>query len=296
MGYDGVVVTDALEMDAISKHFKSEDELAIKKEYLLKKMDEIRKKIPERDVLKYTLNVLEQYYARVLADQKRPIQEIRDYLNAREGYCNKELLAQIETEYGNYDEAIALYKGLIDSRPDGYWSDPHRNALMEIYRTQGRTDDYNAELYNMMMIHTGEEEYFLEYKALFNEDEWPEKWKEILGKFAGKKLGLINRWLSIEDRYDLIMDSAEPDGEFYIDTYGDKLFEMYPERCMKVLANAADKHAEYSKKRSDYRYLAKTLKKIAAHPGGEELATELAAKYRAWYPRRTAMLDELKDF
>ena len=65
---------------------------------------------------------------------------------------------------------------------------------------------------------------------------------------------------------------------------------------MKVLANAADKHAEYSKKRSDYRYLAKTLKKIATHPGGKKLAAELAAKYRAWYPRRTAMLDELKDF
>lgn len=35
----------------------------------------------------------------------------------------KELLAQIETEYGNYDEAIRLYREQIDSRPDSYWSD-----------------------------------------------------------------------------------------------------------------------------------------------------------------------------
>ena len=39
-----------------------------------------------------------------------------------------------------------------------------------------------------------------------------------------------------------------------------------------------------------------TLKKIAAHPKGRELAAELAAKYRAQYPRRSAMIDELKRF
>lgn len=42
--------------------------------------------------------------------------------------------------------------------------------------------------------------------------------------------------------------------------------------------------------------IARTLKKIAAHPEGRVLAAELAAKYRAQYPRRTAMIDELKRF
>ena len=51
------------------------------------------------------------------------------------------------------------------------------------------------------------------------------------------------------------------------DTYGKKLLKLYPQRCLKVLANAADRQAKNSKNRCDYKYIAKTLKKIAAQPG-----------------------------
>lgn len=183
----------------------------------------------------------------------------------------------------------------IDSRPDSYWSDGPRKALMEIYRIQGDTTAYNVELYNMMTAHTGVEKYYMEYKALFTAEEWKVRWEELLDEFADK-LPLINLWLSIEDRYDLIMDNAEPDNEYIIDVYGEKLFDLYPDRCLKVLANAADRQARISKNRRDYKYIARTLKKIAAHPEGRVLAAELTAKYRAQYPRRTAMIDELKRF
>lgn len=281
--------------DFILKHFKSEDELVKKKQFLLKVMDDLRRQIPEKEILQYSLHVKEEYYVRVLADQKRPIQEIREFLQSGDRYTNKELLAQIETEYGNYDEAIRLYREQIDSRPDSYWSDGPRKALMEIYMIQGDTAAYNVELYNMMTAHTGVEKYYMEYKALFTAEEWKVRWEELLDEFADK-LPLINLWLSIEDRYDLIMDNAEPDNEYLIDAYGEKLFDLYPDRCLKVLANAADSQARISKNRRDYKYIARTLKKIAAHPEGRVLADELAAKYRAQYPRRTAMIDELKRF
>lgn len=281
--------------DFILKHFKSEDELVKKKQFLLKAMDDLRRQIPEKEILQYSLRAKEGYYVRVLADQKRPIQEIREFLQSGDRYTNKELLAQIETEYGNYDEAIRLYREQIDSRPNSYQSDGPRKALMEIYRIQGDTAAYNVELYNMMIAHTGDEKYYMEYKALFTAEEWKVRWEELLDEFADK-LPMINLWLSIEDRYDLIMDNAEPDNEYLIDAYGKKLFDLYPDRCLKVLANAADRQARISKNRRDYKHIARTLKKIAAHPGGRELATELAAKYRAQYPRRTAMIDELKRF
>lgn len=281
--------------DFILKHFKSEDELVKKKQFLLKVMDDLRRQIPEKEILQYSLHVKEEYYVRVLVDQKRPIQEIREFLQSGDRYTNKELLAQIETEYGNYDEAIRLYREQIDSRPDSYWSDGPRKALMEIYRIQGDTAAYNVELYNMMTAHTGVEKYYMEYKALFTAEEWKVRWEELLDEFADK-LPLINLWLSIEDRYDLIMDNVEPDNEYLIDAYGEKLFDLYPDRCLKVLANAADSQARISKNRRDYKYIARTLKKIAAHPEGRVLAAELAAKYRAQYPRRTAMIDELKRF
>ena len=147
----------------------------------------------------------------------------------------------------------------------------------------------------MMVVHPGSDQYYLEYKALFTEEEWKEKWGELLEAFADR-LQAINLWLSIEDRYDLIMDNAEPDNAYVIDTYGRELFKLYPERCLKVLANAADRQARLSKNRRDYKRIAQLLRKIAAHSGGKELAAELAAKYRAQYSRRTAMFDELKKF
>ena len=157
----------------------------------------------------------------------------------------------------------------------------------------GNTEAYNGELYNMMMAHPGDDQYYLEYKALFTDEEWKDKWGKILEAYADK-LPAINLWLSIEGRYDLIMDNAEPDNVYVIDEYGRKLFKLYPERCLKVLANAADRQARLSQNRRDYKRIAQILKKIAAHSGGKQLAVELAAKYRAQYPRRTAMIDELK--
>ena len=281
--------------DFVLAHFKSDDELAKKERFLLKVMDDLKVRIQEKEVTEYSLYVKEHYYVRILADQHRPIEKIRGFLNSRDSYSNKKLLAQIEAEYGNYDEAIALYKELIEDRPDAYWADGHRKALMEIYKAQGNTEAYNGELYNMMMAHPGNDQYYLEYKALFTEEEWNDKWGKILEAYADK-LPAINLWLSIEGRYDLIMDNAEPDKAYVIDEYGKKLFKLYPERCFKVLANAADRQARLSKNRRDYKRIAQILRKIAAHSGGKELAAELAAKYRAQYPRRTAMIDELKKF
>ena len=281
--------------DFVLRHFKSERQLIRKEQFLRNKMDEIKQHLSTEDTLEYSLCVLEGYYARILADQRRPIREIRDFLNAGYRYFNRELLAQIEKEYGNYDEAIALYKSQIEDNPDSHWSDGPRKALMEIYTLQGNTKAYNDELYNMMCAHTDEEKYYLEYKSLFIEDDWKEEWNRLLDHFKDR-LSAINLWLSIEGRYDIIMDNAEPDNEYVIDAYGKMLYKLYPERCLTVLSNIADRQVKSSKNRRDYRHIARTLKKITALPGGRELATELAVRYRAEYPRRTAMLDELWMF
>jgi hypothetical protein len=232
---------------------------------------------------------------RILADQKRPIEDIRHFIGKKDHYGNDRLLAQIETEYGNYEEAIALYKKQIESRTDSYWSDEPRNALMEIYKLQGNTSSYNDELYKMMLAHPETGQYFLEYKALFSEDEWEEKWEEILLLFE-ESLSRINVWLSIEGRYDLIMENAEPDQEYVIEEFEQELFKLYPVRCFRVLSNAADREARNSSNRREYRRVARILRKIAAHPGGQEIAANLADKYRQQYPRRPAMIDELKRF
>ncbi len=124
--------------DFVLEHFKSDEELSRKEQFLLDGMEDIKRQIPENDILKYSLHVKEDYYVRVLADQRRPIQEIRDFICTRDRFGNKGLLAQIETEYGNFDEAIAIYKEQIASRTDSYWADKPRKALMDIYKSRGK--------------------------------------------------------------------------------------------------------------------------------------------------------------
>lgn len=279
----------------ILEHFNRIDQLERKEQFLLQRMEIIKRGIPENESLQYSLPVIEHYYARVLADQKKPIQEIREFLNSKDSYTNKVLMAQLETSYGNYDEAIAIYQGLIEDRPDSYWSDGHRKSLMEIYKAQGDTASYNAELYRMMCDHPGDPQYYLEYKALFSKEEWLEKWKDLLTVFS-ERLTLIHIWLSTEGRYDLIMDSAEPDYAFLVEKYRDKLVELYPERCLKVLANSADNEVKIAKNRRNYKGVVRTLEKIATYPGGKELAIELAVKYKSQYPLKTALKDELRLF
>ena len=279
----------------ILSHFMSEDELAKKAQFLAKEMDDLKKRIPEKDILIYELHSLEKYYARVLADQRRPIEEIREFLRTSGSYESGELLAQIETQYGNYPEAVSLYRELLAEHPDGSHSNSYRKALMDIFRMQGDTDSYNAVLYGMMMYKPSETKYFLEYKALFTEEEWRREWEDLLRKNR-MRMWAILPWLKLEGRYDLIMENAEPDDDSVLEHYGDLLFPLYPERCLKVMANAADNLAAESKNRHDYRRVAGMLRKICRYPGGREIAGELAEKYRKQYPRRPAMLDELEKF
>ena len=51
---------------------------------------------------------------------------------------------------------------------------------------QGNTAAYNDELFNMMVEHPSEDKYYLEYKALFSDEEWKSRWEELLTKFKGK--------------------------------------------------------------------------------------------------------------
>ena len=163
---------------------------------------------------------------------------------------------------------------------------------MKIYQMQGDTVSYREELYQLMLAHPGTTDYFTQCKQLFTKEEWKAQWNAILAQYQDHLSSIVD-WLHAAGRYDLIMDSAEPNRRDIIELFEEELFARYPQRCLKVLEKDADDCAKLAKNRSDYAYLVKLLKKIAKHPGGKEFASELAAKYREQYPRKRAMMEEL---
>ena len=167
---------------------------------------------------------------------------------------------------------------------------------MEIYKDMGDDEKYREELLTAMMLNIGDEELWKEYKSGFTSDEWPKACDEM---FSNINTGSYRAfpWYALEGRYDLIMDGIEAGG--YTDKlkeYEKKLKTMYPDRCLKVLADSTYEMAEQSNKRQDYRRVAKNLRWMQKYPGGREKAAELAAGFRIKYKQRRAMMEEISEF
>ena len=130
---EGHTVIDYMEDDLylfLIKNFKNEDELNLKKAMLERVMK-------ADNTSKYSIPVLQDYYIRVLADLKTPIKDIRSFAAKANSYSISDTLAAIEEEYGNYGAAIAIYEKRIEERPDKYWSNKPRRALINIYKKLG---------------------------------------------------------------------------------------------------------------------------------------------------------------
>lgn len=273
--------------DFLLSYFKGEEELALKKAMLEHVMED--PEIPE-----YHVSVLQEYYLRVLADMKVPIEDIRGIAAESGGYCIEAVLAKIEVEYGNLDAAIALYEKRIAERPDPYWSNESRRALIDIYRKSGDKEKEFEQLHGLLWANVGNSEIFLEYKQHFTEEDWPQEWDRILEALDNQPKGA--RWYAIEGRFDILMDVVEQEqNDAMLDTYTE-LEGLYPERCMKIRVECVRADAARANKRAHYRWLARKLKRISRYAGGTEVARGLAAEFAAAYPRRSAMLDELWSF
>ena len=287
---EGHTVIDYMEDELygfLLTHFKDENELLQKKRMLENVME-------SPDTSEYSIPVLRDYYIRVLADLKTPIEEIRDFVTKAGGYGIWKTLANIEKEYGNYDAAIAIYKKQIEERPDHHWSNEPKRALLEIYKKTGNKEKELEQLQDLLWDNVGDTHIFLEYKRHFSEDQWPDEWNRILEKLKEYHGG--TSWYAIEGRFDIIMDMIEENAsDALFDTYKE-LEKLYPDRCLKVREERVKADAARATKRSDYRWLARKLKTISKYNGGEEIARRLAAEFVNLYPRRSAMIDELRSF
>ena len=150
--------------DFLLKHFYEPEELQAKRELLERVMK-------AADTSEYSVPVLENYYVRVLADMKAPIEEIRNFVKKSGGYSIGETLAQVEMEYGNYNAAIDLYQKRIAERPNGYWSNEARKVLIEIYKKIGDRNKEFEEVTNYHWNNMNREEAFLQYKSYFTKGE-----------------------------------------------------------------------------------------------------------------------------
>ena len=275
--------------DFLVLHFKSPEELARKEEFFSQKIESMKRETPPNDYL----SLAEAGYMQILYELSRPIEQIRAVVRPGDLPVKTIKLGEIEAAYGNFPEAVDIFKKVIGDNP--HPSESIRTNLMRAYQGQGKKSAYHYELLMLMLDYPEDLRYYQEYKRQWSETEWKKRWENILSNYPDK-LPSIVRLLQEEGRYDLIMEAAEPADASIVKRFQEELFALYPERCLKVWEADADHYAAEAKNRSDYESLASRLKNIATHPGGEELAKELAAKYKKQYPRKKALIEELSIF
>lgn len=292
---DGSVI-DYMEdflLEYMMAHFKEPKLLEKKIAFLNGRIAAKTELVKEKSWEVYDIYRCKDYILQIYGEQKRPIEEIRAYAKELQRNDSRELLAKIELEYGNQDECLRIYEALADAVERHWDREDYNGKLKDLYKQFGMQEKYAAQVKRLLGIKIGHMDIWEEYKALIPVDDWTDTVNQLFSTFAPGDCRPLT-WYEEEGRYDLIMTGVEHGGPTYLEHYEGELIQRYPERCLAVLVKAADDSAERGKKRSDYRYIAKYLKWMMRYPGGREKAATLAETYRKQYPRRSAMLDELR--
>ena len=283
-------------LEYVMAHFPEPELMERKLAFLYQRIkDEIRK----AEDHSWRWLMVERYQRMVLqiySEQKRSMEFIRTYAEKMDSQKSRECLAEIELKYGNTDAAVEIYEELAakEMGRGGLFHD-YNLKLKDIYKENGLQEKYEEQLGKLLILEPGREDILTEYKALVPPEDWEEARDKLFDSFKPDDRRALP-WYAMEGCLDRLMDGVEACGYPYLKIYAKILEDKYPERCLSILVKTADEDVAIANQRKDYQHVARVLRWIKKYPSGGVIAAELAAKYRAAYPRRRAMIEELKGF
>ena len=135
--------------------------------------------------------------------------------------------------------------------------------------------------------------YITELKQAVPAEQWPELLQQL---FQNKNTRGMRRELQLsEGMLEQMMSELEASPYPYeLGQYESVLRKVYPERVRDLRLRQLDAQMRQASTRNAYARTAQALKHLYGYPAGREKAAELAAGWRRDYPRRSAMLEELK--
>ena len=166
---DGTVI-DYMEdvlLDYIMGHFKEPVFLVRKLDFLYARIAELTERSSEESWLSYMVERYKRNVLQIMSEQGQSIERIRSYAEDMKHPSSKELLADIEKQYGNLPECIAIYEDLAAGEQRSKWGQfEYSIKLKDIYKENGLQIKYEALLEKLLYLKTGNEEILEEYKKL----------------------------------------------------------------------------------------------------------------------------------
>lgn len=273
-------------------HFKNPSMLAKKRKFIEAKLPQLEEAAQEKDNKIFDVNRHKNYLLQILADEGAPIEEVEKCASSY-GDDHTSLLLKIYRERGEMEREMKLLQSALPHMSD--WARDklaYEKRLKDIYALKGMKEKYQDLLETMLYEHPGREEIYKEYRSRFTEEEWAAELERILKCLRGNYDAMP--FFAWEKQYDYLMEAAEKVHDF--GKYEKQLKKLFPDRSLAIYVYHADTAMEEARDRRGYRKVKRVLKKMMTYPGGPETAAQLAEKYRKQYPRRTSLIEELKEF
>ena len=212
--------------------------------------------------------------------------------------------AELACEKHDYNNAIAIIEDGIQTAQGQYGllSD-YSEFLLEIYDKAKMHDEYKAELiYNLKTFSQQSIDYAEKLKRLTAPEEWPGLLDELI-EYPSLRY-IRYDLLAAEQRWNKMTDCLKSGADKLfgkygspldcLKKYGDILVKYYPDDIFDVYSSQLDIVIGQSMNRNDYNEAVNLLKRVRNLPDGKPHADKIAESWKTKYPRRSALLDELK--
>ncbi|MBQ1768592.1 MAG: SWIM zinc finger family protein [Oscillospiraceae bacterium] len=209
-------------------------------------------------------------------------------------FIRKQELNSLEAE-SRWQEALELLRECekLDA-DDRYLLSEYSARRIRILKQSGQEEAWLGALkQHVFGFPQREMTYISELKEAVPADQWPELLQQL---FQNENTKGLRRELQLsEGMLDEMMEELEKSRNPYeLGKYEKVLRKVYPERVRDLMLKQLDCQMRQASERSAYAKTVQDLKRLYGYPEGRKKAAELAAAWRRDFPRRSAMLDELK--
>ncbi|WP_116190058.1 hypothetical protein [Paenibacillus taihuensis] len=142
---------------------------------------------------------------------------------------------------------------------------------------------------------SGEYEYYLQLKALYESEEWPYVYDRVLAaleKGRGWSADSMYTKLLIEEKETArLLEYVKRHPGSIVDYYK-HLIRQHPSEVYQLFENYIESAARHASNRNQYKQVCQLIRKLLK-AGGEQQAERIVEGLRQCYPNRPAFLDEL---
>lgn len=197
-------------------------------------------------------------------------------------------------EKEEYGKAIELLQEKSLSTNEPYRLNQTSKKLIYLYRITGQEQNYRQELLHQIETYPQTNmTYIQELRSIEPSEKW-DAWTEQLLKLPTTKELRLELLAYNEAWPRLFAEIAQREQFSLLERYMDSLMGWNPEETIKCCCDCLNREMNSASDRNMYRNVFHRMALLKGYPGGQTVINSLLTLWQETYPRKSAMLDEMK--